>query len=69
MHKLEFCLLALGYLNEERYPELSKKLIKLSESSHDYIPPDISVCDVDESLYLDLSNQFNKFQDPKKIPR
>ena len=65
MHKLEFCLLALGCMNEDAHPELSEKLIRLSSTSHNYIPPDIKECDVDGSLYLELFNKFQKFKKPK----
>tara|TARA_B100000787_G_scaffold71188_1_gene52319 strand:- start:371 stop:508 length:138 start_codon:yes stop_codon:yes gene_type:complete len=40
MHKLEFYLLALGRLVEEKDKDLSEKLIKLASKSHYYYPED-----------------------------
>lgn len=36
MHKLEFCLLAIGNLVEDKDKKLSKQLIQLSNEAHYY---------------------------------
>lgn len=64
MHKLEFCLFALGNLMEEKDKDLSEKLLKLANESHYYLPES----DKDwqsNSLYKDLFELVESNKNPK----
>ena len=63
MHKLEFCLLALGNLIEKKDKDLSKKLIKLASEAHYYYPEDQKETWMNaEHLYEELLEEFNNHQ-------
>tara|TARA_Y200000002_G_C22062864_1_gene407178 strand:- start:88 stop:297 length:210 start_codon:yes stop_codon:yes gene_type:complete len=66
MHKLEFCLFAIGNLVEEKDKKLSKQLIQLSNESHYYYPEDEQEKWIhSEKLYKELFDEFEKFQKEK----
>ena len=61
MHKLEFCLFALGSLVEKK--DLSEKLIKLASEAHYYYPEDQKETRMNtENLYEELLEEFNNHQ-------
>ena len=63
MHKLEFCLFALGSLVEEKDKDLSEKLIKLASEAHYYSPEDQKETWINtDYLYQELLEEFNKHQ-------
>ena len=66
MHKLEFCLLAIGNLVEEKDKKLSKKLIQLANEAHYYVPEDGQEKWIhSDKLYKELFDEFKKFQKNK----
>ncbi len=66
MHKLEFCLLAIGNLVEEKDKKLSKQLIQLSNEAHYYYPADEQEKWIhSDELYKELFDEFEKFQKEK----
>lgn len=66
MHKLEFCLLAIGNLVEDKDKKLSKQLIQLSNEAHYYYPEDEQEEWIhSDELYKELFDKFEKFQKEK----
>ena len=66
MHKLEFCLLAIGNLVEDKDKKLSKQLIQLSNEAHYYYPKDEQEKWIhSDELYKELFDEFEKFQKEK----
>jgi phage pi2 protein 07 len=68
VHKLEFCLLAIGNLVEDKDKKLSKQLIQLSNEAHYYYPEDEQEKWIhSDKLYKELFDEFEKFQKEKLI--
>lgn len=66
MHKLEFCLFAIGNLVEKTDKKLSKQLIQLSNEAHYYYPEDEQENWIhSKKLYKELFDEFEKFQKEK----
>jgi len=68
MHKLEFCLFALGNILERKDKNLSKKIIQLASEAHYYHPEDEQEKWIhSDMLYKELFDEFEKFQKEKLI--
>jgi hypothetical protein len=68
VHKLEFCLLAIGNLVKEKDKKLSKQLIQLADEAHYYHPKDEHEEWIhSDVLYKELFDEFEKFQKEKLI--
>lgn len=66
MHKLEFCLHALGNLIEKKDKDLSEKLLKLSSEAHYYYLEDQNeIWHNSNDLYVELFEEFEKLQKQK----
>ena len=68
MHKLEFCLLAIGNLGKEKDKKLSKQVIQLADEAHYYHQKDEHEEWIhSDVLYKELFDEFEKFQKEKLI--